>query len=310
MEVFPASDATPWAIIERVIRESDYYLLIIGGKYGSVDADGISYTEKEYDYAVSIGKPVLAFLHADPDNIPVGKSELYENARDRLVKFRQKVEQHHCKYWRTTEELKMHAIVGLTAEIAENPGVGWVRADGVDNQDLLKRLADLQLRFDNMAAENARLQQSLQNTDDAIRGLSTGQDIVDVELVVNQGENNAVDTTVSPTWDALFFGIAKDIFTPCSEARIRNLLTNVAKGEFSELTSTMNSSTYHLTDASFEKIKLQFLAFEFVELQAEERQITPNYRQRYTTWLITPRGRRHFLRSSAVRNDNSLDHDE
>ena len=35
--------------------------------------EGISYTEKEYDYAVDIGLKVLAFIHESPDDIPVGK---------------------------------------------------------------------------------------------------------------------------------------------------------------------------------------------------------------------------------------------
>jgi hypothetical protein len=36
MELFPAADDDAWTLIERVIEASDYYLLVIGGKYGSV----------------------------------------------------------------------------------------------------------------------------------------------------------------------------------------------------------------------------------------------------------------------------------
>jgi hypothetical protein len=55
MELFPAADEAQLAFIKRVIDDCDYYLLIIGGRYGSVDESGISYTEQEYDYAVSHG---------------------------------------------------------------------------------------------------------------------------------------------------------------------------------------------------------------------------------------------------------------
>jgi hypothetical protein len=44
--------------------------VIVGGRYGSVDNEGISYTEREYDYAVETSKPVLGFLHSDPGEIP------------------------------------------------------------------------------------------------------------------------------------------------------------------------------------------------------------------------------------------------
>src|SRR4051794_9924424 len=73
MELFPAADEDAWTLIKRVIDSSDYYLLVVGGKYGSVDAETeLSYTEMEYDYAVEQGRPVMAFLHADPDKIEFG----------------------------------------------------------------------------------------------------------------------------------------------------------------------------------------------------------------------------------------------
>src|SRR5690606_13075222 len=75
MELFPAADAQQWEFIKKVIDDCDYYLLIIGGRYGSVTADGISYTEKEYDYAVESGQPVLAFVHSAPESLPVAKSD-------------------------------------------------------------------------------------------------------------------------------------------------------------------------------------------------------------------------------------------
>ena len=56
MELFPAADEEQWEFIKRIIDDCDYYLLIIGGRYGSTTPEGISYTEKEYDYADLISK--------------------------------------------------------------------------------------------------------------------------------------------------------------------------------------------------------------------------------------------------------------
>lgn len=62
MELFPAADDDAWTLIKRVIDSSDYYLVVVGGKYGSVDpATELSFTEKEYDYAVEQGS---RFLHS------------------------------------------------------------------------------------------------------------------------------------------------------------------------------------------------------------------------------------------------------
>jgi hypothetical protein len=65
MEIFTAADVEQFKYITKVIDECDYYVLIIGARYGSVDAAGVSFTEKEYDYAVGQKKTVLAFIHGD-----------------------------------------------------------------------------------------------------------------------------------------------------------------------------------------------------------------------------------------------------
>ena len=74
MELWPASSKSQWEIIKSVIDESDYYLLIIAGKYGSegMDDDGkkIGYTEMEFDYAMKTGKPIIALIHKNPESLP------------------------------------------------------------------------------------------------------------------------------------------------------------------------------------------------------------------------------------------------
>lgn len=45
MELFPSTDEDQWSFIQQVIDESDYYIVIVGAKYGSVAEDGLSYTE-------------------------------------------------------------------------------------------------------------------------------------------------------------------------------------------------------------------------------------------------------------------------
>src|SRR5438105_10888720 len=65
MEFFPADSSEVWEAVQRLVRECDYYFVVVGGKYGSEASDGLSYTEKEYRYAVEVGKPVAAFIHGN-----------------------------------------------------------------------------------------------------------------------------------------------------------------------------------------------------------------------------------------------------
>src|SRR5260370_34331354 len=69
MELFPAADEEQFQFIKRVIDDCDYYLLIIGGRYWATNAEGISYTEKEYDYSVSRGHKDNCLIHENPDHV-------------------------------------------------------------------------------------------------------------------------------------------------------------------------------------------------------------------------------------------------
>lgn len=54
MEIFSAADDDQRKIIKEAIDSSDFHILIIGNRYGSIEeTTGISYTEKEFDYAVN-----------------------------------------------------------------------------------------------------------------------------------------------------------------------------------------------------------------------------------------------------------------
>ena len=72
MEMFSAADEEQWKIITRQIDECDYYAVIVAHGYGSV-VDGISYTEKEYDYAISNNIPVLGFIIEDGASWPTDR---------------------------------------------------------------------------------------------------------------------------------------------------------------------------------------------------------------------------------------------
>ncbi|WP_394523264.1 DUF4062 domain-containing protein [Lacrimispora sp. JR3] len=61
MEMFSAADEDQWEIIKKAIDSSDYYILIIGNRYGSIEkSTGISYTKKEFNYAI---EQKYLFLH-------------------------------------------------------------------------------------------------------------------------------------------------------------------------------------------------------------------------------------------------------
>ena len=63
MEAFVATDVEQFEVIKKVIDLCDYYILIIGQRYGSINPyTGISYTEMEYDYAIKTNTGILFFI--------------------------------------------------------------------------------------------------------------------------------------------------------------------------------------------------------------------------------------------------------
>ncbi|MFT5784918.1 MAG: hypothetical protein ACI9KK_000262 [Ascidiaceihabitans sp.] len=133
MELFPAADEEQFEFIKTIIDQSDYYILISAGRYGSIHPEtGLSYTEMEYDYAVEIGIPVIRLLHKNP------KSVADEND-EKLVKlliFQSKLRNGRMvAFWETPSELGREAAFALLEIKKTKPTIGWVRADGKASQE-------------------------------------------------------------------------------------------------------------------------------------------------------------------------------
>lgn len=137
MESFPATNEEQFGYIQKVIDDSDYYILVIGGRYGSVTNDGISYTEKEYDYAVGKKKVVLAFVHESPDEFPAKVIDKDPTLKEKLDAFRTKATQGRVvKFWNNKDQLGYQAMTSLHQAVDNYPTVGWVRGDFQNNQEV------------------------------------------------------------------------------------------------------------------------------------------------------------------------------
>src|SRR3712207_4390062 len=63
MELFTSGDESQMGTIKRWIDESDVFMLILGGRYGSVEpTTSLSYTELEYNFAADSGMPFFAVV--------------------------------------------------------------------------------------------------------------------------------------------------------------------------------------------------------------------------------------------------------
>jgi len=165
MEQFTASNETQFSYIKRLIDETDYYILIVGNRYGSIADDGISYTEKEFDYAIEKGVPVLAFVHSDPDAFPVRNSDSTAKSKRMLTAFRKKVKANRLVRpfsWDTPDSLAKEVVVALTIAFNNNPRPGWERITSYGNSELLSQINDLRIENDTL---KEKLKASIESND-------------------------------------------------------------------------------------------------------------------------------------------------
>lgn len=133
MEMFNVGDEGQWEIIQGTIESSDYYVLIIGNRYGTEIENGsdagISYTEKEFLYAMKMNKPILAFII--DDNVPVEKNFIEsDEKKKKLEKFKEKVQKDRMiEKWKNPDELAGMVVTSLHNQMERKPGIGWVRSD-------------------------------------------------------------------------------------------------------------------------------------------------------------------------------------
>lgn len=160
MELFKASDKSQWETITRWIDESDAYILILGGRYGSIDpSTKISYTEMEYDYAIAKGKPLFAIVMKD-DAIELkakehGLSFIERENPQLLTLFRQKVLQTMSSFFHDERDIKL-AVHENLGDLRDDPTLtGWVSGSEIpDTQSLNEQIA-------NLRKENERLKREL-----------------------------------------------------------------------------------------------------------------------------------------------------
>jgi len=164
MELFAAGDESQLETIRRWIDDSDVFMLILGGRYGSIEPNsGKSYIELEYDFAVSTGKPFFAAVISDEYldlKIKSQGKSVIETAQGALFEeFRAKVTSKICRFFKDPTELKLIVFESLSNHQRNDDLGGWVRgSDAVDPKATLEEINRLQ-------AENVSLRMKVEELD-------------------------------------------------------------------------------------------------------------------------------------------------
>ncbi|MCW3097441.1 MAG: hypothetical protein JWL77_3059 [Chthonomonadaceae bacterium] len=296
MELFPASDEDQWSLIKRVIDDCDYYIVIIGGRYGSLAPNGKSYTHMEYEYAVSTGKPVIGFIHKDPGSISAAHTESSDSGKAKLSAFRTLVQQKMCKMWESRTDLGGMVSRSMIQLIKAKPAVGWMRADKSSQEDLLREINELRKENLKLKARIDLYQQDALPNLENIAGLDENFDVHIDYLYDPEGSGETTGiahVSVQISWNDLFALIAPFIELETQES-------SVAERIATYFFNREDLDGFHPTvdEQDFETIRIQFQALGLITRTL----IASTLSVKVFNWCLTPKGKALMWRLRTVRS--------
>ena len=132
MELFTSGDRSQMEVIHRWIDDSDIYMLILGGRYGSIEpTTGLSYTELEFDYAFLKKKPMFSVVIND-DSLELklktnGSSFIEKDNPNLLKQFRAKVLENISSFFDDEKDIKLCVYESISDFGARYELDGWVK---------------------------------------------------------------------------------------------------------------------------------------------------------------------------------------
>lgn len=292
MEMFPAADDDQWTLIKEVIDSCDYYIVIVGGRYGSVTAEGVSFTEKEYDHAVEQGLPVLGFVHTDPGSIPFDHSEIDSAARQKLEAFREKVMTRMVKTYGSPDELASVVSRGLVRAMKTHARPGWVRGDHAMTDAVRAEVAELRAALAEAEKRQSEATRNLQAS--AIdESFEHGADTVDLGFTVDSSSLGFSKQSVelSFTWDEIVEILGPHMLDEASDPQLRRIINDFAMNTLIEDKDDDQYRTAYrpsavISDDSWGKVLVQLRALGIISTGVKKRTVS----DRAVYWTLTPAG--------------------
>lgn len=252
MELFVASDDEQFEYIKRIIDNCDYYVLILGGRYGSISPNtGISYTEMEYNYAVEKNIPVLVFPFIDIDKLPVKKKD---KDLTQITNFINKATGSRIrKAWENKAHLCINVMNSLYRNFEENPQSGWIRPEEYDNSKLLNEINELRKYNSELEKKIAEYKKQLTPNISDLANMNE-----EFELHFQYVENNSHhlwNSKINITWNQIFSYIAPKLISPKSAGLLKY---EIDAPLINKLASKKYEKVY-IEDDDFQTIKIQFM---------------------------------------------------
>lgn len=298
LELNPAA-VSAWTAIKKLIDESDYYILLVGSRYGSLSPSGVSYTHMEYVYATTKQKPILVVMHEAPETRPAELQEKTPEGRLKFKDFRQLLQRGMTVGWSDEHSLDMVIRQHIPQLIQSHPMPGWVRANQVSNPQLERENLTLKQRLAELEQER---DQWLGKGDDSLGALAQGQESFEINYrckAYAAGNCEEVMVRSQLSWNALFLSFAPYLSQPQHEdfiaAKIAERVQEVALKDV----QSSRPKTHAVTDITLAPLCFNTIKVQFRTLGLLRR--VPRPEDARAWWQLTTLGEKHMTTLMAVR---------
>jgi hypothetical protein len=144
MELFKSGNVTQLETIKQWIDESDVYMLILGGRYGSIEPKSkLSYTHLEYNYAVKKKKPYFSVVITE-DALKqrvkkIGTNIIELENRDKYNRFRKQVLKNISSFYNDRKDIQISILDTLRDFEKRYEFSGWVPGQFLQEYNQLKK---------------------------------------------------------------------------------------------------------------------------------------------------------------------------
>lgn len=309
MELFPASNEDQWSLIKKVIDDCDYYILIIGGRYGSCNIKGISYTEQEFRYALETNKPIISFLHKTPGDIINSKSEQNEENKSKLSEFRKLAQSKMVKYWTSPEDLGSIVSRSMIKLIKNFPAIGWVKADNLTSVESTKEILDLKKEIESL---QLKLKHQSITPPPGTQSLAQGEEFIELILTYeayeedNYFNSHSYEQKCTASWNELFKCVSPYLIIEGTESKIIESIIGCLKNKYKDKVNDFliniglnKTKNFKLIASEFQTIKIQFKALGLISKSEKTRSV----KDRNTYWTLTSYGEYIMTQLIAIQSD-------
>jgi hypothetical protein len=201
MELFAAGNESQLETIKRWIDDSDVYLLVLGGRYGSIEPNSKkSYIELEFDHALERDKSLFSLVikedALDDKTKRYGREAIETANQSKLDLFRKKVLSFTSGIYEDEKDIRLGVQKSLNENAKDSALIGWTRKQAA-NEDTVSTISE------NPSLAISELKQVLSDNMD-FPELPEVSDVVTIGLNVYGGGYNSAPVTVRGTWANFF----------------------------------------------------------------------------------------------------------